>query len=150
MIYQIEKAVPELSPLLTQLAIDSNGYWNYRNVSEEEIRNLFFISEEMIEKGVFKVMKNGLEVIGFFGLVKEQQLHAFFLAPSYIGKGYGKLLWNEAIAEAKKQGWQQIEFESDPFAAPFYRKMGAVEIPEKVVTCPLNSLYQSPRFVFKL
>jgi GNAT superfamily N-acetyltransferase len=140
-----EQARPGEERMLEDFALQSNGYYKYRSVGEEEARKVFAISPEDLTKGVFLVAKTVNETVGFLGILQVEkegqitrELNALFVHPTHIGQGFGKLLFKRAMDEARKLGWSEIEWESDPFAADFYRKMGAVEIPEKARTCPLN------------
>lgn len=134
--------------LLSGLALDSNGHWGYRNATQRIVNQVLIVTPNTIKRDTMRVMKEGGEIIGFFGLRKNKcnELSFLFLKQNRIGKGYGKLLFHEAVRVAKEElGWHAMMWESDPFAAPFYRKMGAKEIGSNI--CPLNRSYQSPIFV---
>lgn len=101
-------------------------------------------------------MKIGPEIIGFYGLVCEQKedkrlniLSHFFLKPTYIGKGFGKILFKETIRAAKDElKWEGFTWESDPHAAWFYKKMGAKQIGDN--PCPLNHAFRAPVFIYTI
>lgn len=148
-------ATPEMSEELTQFAIDSNANYNYRNVSEEIIKSVFLTREEDILNGIVGLMQIEGETIGFYTLRnifdengrEINELEALFLRPDYIGKGYGRLLFDKAVMDAKNLlGWTYFQLESDPFAAKFYEKLGAVKI--KTNPCPLNSDYETTVFIY--
>lgn len=149
-----ETARPDQAPLLTKLSMDSNAHWGYRNAPPKIVDQVLTVTKEYFKNQTIRVMKENNEVIGFFCLRKQQssnskkinELSFFFLKPDRIGKGYGKILFQEAVRVAKEElGWQAMMWESDPFAAGFYRKMGATEIGSNI--CPLNQKYRSPLFV---
>ncbi|WP_052403175.1 GNAT family N-acetyltransferase [Legionella massiliensis] len=60
------------------------------------------------------------------------ELDLLFVDSHLIGKGYGRLLWNEVINIAKNQGWQIFRFISDsiPQIVGFYLHMGVKLIDE--------------------
>lgn len=145
---------------LTDLALKSNAYWGYRNISDEKAREILGVQSIDFdpELSSLRIMKEADKIIGFFGLRAsddQQELYHFFLSPQYIHKGYGRLLWNEAVRVAiNERQWKTLEFDSDPFAANFYEHMGAFQIGEK--PCPLHDesnpeiQLKTPRFKYIL
>jgi hypothetical protein len=53
---------------LTQLALDSNAIYHYRTASDQEAVKVFCVTEEHLKKGIIRLMMEGSDVIGFFGL----------------------------------------------------------------------------------
>lgn len=152
-----EPANLDQAEFLTELGLRANAVYNYRNVSDEEARFVFLVQEQHYKEGIIRIMKDDGEFIGFYGLAhwKEKDgkevniLSHFFLEPKFIGKGYGKILFLEAIRAAKEElKWEAFQWESDPHAAWFYQKMGAKRIGEN--PCPLNPQYKAPVFVYTL
>jgi len=152
-----EEASSDQAEFLTQLAMDSNATYGYRNVSDQEVLQVFLVKEEHFKKGLIRLMKKGSEIIGFYGLMnleeKEgKQVHTLshlFLKPKFIGKGYGRILFQEAMRTAREElQWEALLWESDPHAEWFYRKMGAKKVGEN--PCPLNPFYKSSVFVYIL
>lgn len=47
-----------------------------------------------------------------------------FLEPEATRRGYGRLMWNHAIAHAAASGFAELLIESDRFAEPFHVAMG--------------------------
>ena len=58
----------------------------------------------------------------------EADLLKLFVEPSALRSGTGKAPLAWAIDVAKKQGATRLTIESDPDAAPFYRRMGAYDV----------------------
>jgi len=151
-----ENASPAQAEFLTQLAMDSNNVYGYRSVSDEEAIKVFMVTPEHFEKGIIRLMKAGSDLIGFYGLFCEERegkklniLSHFFLKPEYIGKGFGRKLFQEAMRAASEDlKWKGILWESDPNAAWFYEKMGAKQVGEN--PCPLNPAYKAPVFIYTL
>lgn len=149
-----ENANKDQAHFLTQLALDSNAYYKYRTVSDQEAIKVFRVNDEHINNGIIRVMKNHSEIIGFYGLISEEKggktvniISHFFLKPDFIGKGYGKKLFQEMIRTASEElNWDGLMWESDPNAAWFYRKMGAKKIGE--IPCPLKPPGKAPVFIY--
>jgi GNAT superfamily N-acetyltransferase len=58
----------------------------------------------------------------------EADLLKLFVEPSALRSGTGKALLAWATEVAKKLGATRLTIESDPDAAPFYRRMGAYDV----------------------
>jgi GNAT superfamily N-acetyltransferase len=55
-----------------------------------------------------------------------------FVEPNYIGRGYGKALWQHAVFEAKSRGWSSLSFYADAYASEkFYKHQGCEVIGER-------------------
>lgn len=151
-----KEASLDQAEFLTQLAMDSNATYRYRTVSDEKAKEIFQISANNFKKGVVRIMLLGSEIIGFYGLKDEivngKVLHTLshlFLKPGFIGKGYGRTLFQEVIRVAKEElGWSQITWESDPNAEWFYKKMGAQKIADRPSN--FNPTYRAPIFTYLL
>lgn len=52
------------------------------------------------------------------------ELEKLFIEPDWIGRGIGKLLFNWSIGRARYLGAQTMIVTADPYAVPFYEKMG--------------------------
>jgi len=53
------------------------------------------------------------------------ELEYFWVAPEAQGKGVGRALWRHAMARAEALGARVMGVQADPFAQPFYERMGA-------------------------
>lgn len=78
------------------------------------------------------------QLIGIIGMrgptIKRDyaELDLLFLDSQFIGKGYGRLLWNEVINISQNQGFGVFRFISDniPQIIEFYKHMGAKRVGE--------------------
>lgn len=154
---KFEAARRNQAEFLTDLGLRANAIYQYRSVSELEARSIFLVNERHFNEGILRIMTLRDILIGFYGLIQWREhggkktniLSHFFLEPEYIGKGYGKMLFQEVLRAAKKElKWEAFQWESDPHAAGFYQKMGAKQIGEN--PCPLNPKYIAPVFVYVL
>ena len=150
-----EKATIEQAEYLTQLALDSHAHWGYRTCSDEVSRKVLGTKPEHFDLNQHYLAKEGDTVIGMFGLTKDRdengkevnELVHFFLQPKYIGKGYGRLLFEECVRRAKEElHWNSFELDSDWHAKEFYQKMGCVWIGESPSL--LHSDYIVPRLKY--
>lgn len=97
----------------------------------EACRNDLTISEKYISSNFVYVLEDEFRIIGFFSLILndgKSVLDDLFIHPKFIGKGYGRILWNGIIKIAKEMGINEFSIDADPHAEEFYRKMGAIRI----------------------
>jgi len=57
-------------------------------------------------------------------------LEYLFIEPRYIGKGYGRLLWDHLAENCKSFGIKEFKLVTSPQAKEFYIKMGAIPFGE--------------------
>jgi GNAT superfamily N-acetyltransferase len=90
--------------------------------------------------------------LGWFSLVPIADgllLDNFFVSPSHIGSGVGRLMWGEAVRRAEAAGVGRMTLEADPNAAGFYERMGArrtgsVRAPDTGRELPLYEMKLNP------
>lgn len=130
----------EEAELLHALTQRSTMYWGYEPAFLDWEPESIAVTPEFLEKAIasYALEEAGI-VTGYYtltGTLAHAHLDKLFVDAPYIGTGRGKLLWNHAIATAKWQGVQQLDFYADPNAAPFYRAMGAVWTGEEETSRP--------------
>ncbi|WP_346917557.1 GNAT family N-acetyltransferase [Clostridium sp.] len=119
--------------ILTNIAINSEAYWGYDEEYMESFKDTYGVSENYISNYPTFLIEDNQIIIGFYSFLMnagETELEYFFINPDYIGKGYGKLLWNHAIENANSLNIKEFEIVTSPEAIDFYIKMGAVKIGE--------------------
>lgn len=129
----IRRAKVGEASILTNIAINSEAYWGYDEEYMESFKNTYGVSENYISNYPTFLIEDNQIIVGFYSIlmnVGETELEHFFINPNYIGKGYGKLLWNHVIENAKNLNIKQLEIVTSPEAIDFYIKMGAVKIGE--------------------
>jgi ribosomal protein S18 acetylase RimI-like enzyme len=124
----IEKAHSHDVQPLTELCMRSKNYWNYGINQIEKWKEELTISAQFIDENqVYKLIVKE-ELIGFYAFQplrdKEIKLTHLFIAPAYIGKGYGKLLMSDFMQRIKKSTYEKITLDADPNAKEFYERMG--------------------------
>lgn len=115
--------------ILTDIAIKSEAYWGYDSDYMDKFKSIYNVSEEFIRSNPTVLIEEDNSIIGFYGLIckdNETSLEYFFIEPKYIGKGYGKLLWNYLVSDCKNLGIENFDIVTSPQAKEFYVKMGAI------------------------
>lgn len=120
--------------ILGDMTLEGVKYWGHdREFPEliEEFRLNNLPTVDYIHDSPVYVMEEHGRPIGYFGLIIKAEegyaeLEHLFLDTRYIGKGYGRRLWQQALVEARKSGCGRMRIVSDPGALGFYEAMGAV------------------------
>lgn len=91
------------------------------------------VTEVEIANGSVQVVETDGKLVGIVHVVAEKpdaSLEKLFVDPAYLRSGIGRTLYEWAIARARSVGASALMIASDPCAAPFYRKMGAMDAGE--------------------
>ncbi|ARC83771.1 acetyltransferase family protein [Clostridium argentinense CDC 2741] len=125
----IRRAKVDEYEMLTDIAIKSEAYWGYDSNYMDKFKSIYNVSEEFIKNNSTVLIEEDNSIVGFYGLIckdNEISLEYFFIEPKYIGKGYGKLLWNYLVSDCKNLGIKDFDIVTSPQAKEFYVKMGAI------------------------
>lgn len=147
----VRQALISDSGVLTDIAARSEAYWGYDSDFMEKFKSIYCITEEFISQNPTFILENCGRGIGFYSILKcdmETSLEYFYIDSDYIGKGYGKLLWNHMVSFCKEQGIAELYFVTSPQAKEFYVKMGAVPIGE--ADSLVTKGRKIPKLVYKL
>jgi GNAT superfamily N-acetyltransferase len=133
---RIRRARPEESRLLTELTVRSKAYWGYDHSFMDRARpDLEFQASKFLPDFHVYILEAEGKPLGYCSLISVDsntvELHDLFIEPRYIGKGYGKELWDYAVNLARSLGFSRLILTADPNAEPFYAHQGAVWIGEK-------------------
>jgi GNAT superfamily N-acetyltransferase len=132
---RIRPARPDEAELLTELMRRSKAHWGYDAAFMHLVQDQLKITSEQIENAVaVYVIEEDGRALGFYHLKDKDGicwLEDLFIDPEAIGKGCGKLLFDHALQMARKHGYVEMGWESDPNAESFYLKMGAERIGAK-------------------
>ena len=145
----IRSAKAEEYYILSDLVIESEAYWGYDADYMSKFKSIYNVSIEFINKNPTVIIEEDENIVGFYGLFAENSetsLEYFFIDPKYIGKGYGKLLWNYLVKDCKKLGIKEFSIVTSPQAKEFYVKMGA--IPSGEVESLLKKGRIIPRLIY--
>ena len=127
----VREARADEGPDLTGLAVRAKSHWEYDDEFLQSARASLTIDGETIRSSRIFVVERDGRPIGFYGLIgdpPEGRLEWMFLEPDAIGHGYGRWMWEDAMARAKDAGFTKLLIESDRFAEPFYLAMGATRV----------------------
>lgn len=122
----------EEAETLSDLAIISKGYWGYPQHLLDLWRKDLRIERDFIAGNIVRTIWLDSRLIGFFGLSisDESELEHFWLLPGCIGKGFGKIAFEEVKREFSERGIDSFYIVSDPNAEKFYIDRGAIRIGE--------------------
>ncbi len=120
----------DLAPL-SALCLRSKAVWGYDEAFIEACREELTFTEQDLAETVITLAERSGELAGVVQLEVSEgvaDLLKLYVEPTMIGGGLGRLLFDWAVAEAKRQGARSMTIEADPHAKPIYEKMGAVLI----------------------
>ena len=122
----IEPAHKADLPTIADLCLRSKAHWGYDAAFLEACRGELTPGPEALGPGFVVWRAGGIEAMAQVTAEGETaELEALFVAPAAIGKGLGRVLFHWALQFAVKLGARSMSVTSDPFAAPFYERMGA-------------------------
>ena len=122
--------IDELSGL-SDLCFRSKAIWGYDEEFMEACRGELSLEPRDLELTSIAVAEHGGKPIGVAQLKvvdDEADLLKLFVDPNALRSGTGKALLAWATDVARKLGATRLTIESDPDAAPFYRRMGAYDV----------------------
>ncbi|MEH6713209.1 MAG: GNAT family N-acetyltransferase [Paraglaciecola polaris] len=122
---------------ISALAMRSKAHWGYSPAFLKQCEaELSYSAEQIAHKDYHFVAAwlapdtNPSAPLGFYALQclssSQMELLALFICPSAISTGVGRVLLGHAIEFAKKQRATSLIVYSDPHAAGFYSRAGAV------------------------
>lgn len=132
----VRDARPDEAGLLSALALRSKALWPYSAQFIEACRDeLTYTAAQLAHpEMVFRVAAQGDVVAAFCALdlrpAGDGELLALFVDPEHVRRGLGERLWRDAVATARQRDVAALAIASDPYAEPFYAKMGARKIGE--------------------
>jgi GNAT superfamily N-acetyltransferase len=113
---------------LRRVAIDSKSHWGYPPQWLERFAALFELTSEQVESRPCYCIRDR-RILGWYSLKPSGMiaiLDDLWVAPSEIGRGLGRILFEHALERARELGALRMEWEADPNAVPFYKHMGGV------------------------
>lgn len=118
---------------LSELALVSKRHWGYDEAFMERCRPELIVQRHDVEAGRVFVSEDSLGRRQGFAVVLTDGADAvvldmLFVDPLFIGHGVGRALVDEAVARARRDGATVMRIESDPYAAGFYERVGAVQV----------------------
>lgn len=115
---------------LSALCLRSKAHWGYDADFMSACTEVLSVKPEDL-RHPNAVVREGTAFAGYARLELAEpnaELSKLFVCPDHMGKGVGTALITWAKAEARAQGVPFLHIESDPEAALFYERHGAVQI----------------------
>jgi GNAT superfamily N-acetyltransferase len=121
---------PDEAIALTELCLRSKAVWGYDEQFIEACRAELTITPEKMNSSHFQVAETGGRIVGVAQItLKERiaELSSLFVEPPRLRCGAGRQLFDWAKKTARSAGAAHLVIEADPYAAGFYRRMGAID-----------------------
>jgi GNAT superfamily N-acetyltransferase len=121
----LRKAKKEETKCLSEIAFKSEAFRGYDENYMKSFRSNYRVTEEFISNNPTYIIEDDEIILGFYSFVindRTASLEYFYIEPSSIGHGYGKLLWNHMINTCKKMGLEKVELVTSPQAEKFIPK----------------------------
>src|SRR4051794_38761870 len=124
----IRPALPSEAAALTALALAAKRHWGYPDAWMEAWREQLTFTPEYVTAHIVRCAEEADRLVGCYALERhgdQWRLEHLYLAPSSIGGGLGRRLFEHAVQTARSLGIAELLIESDPNAEGFYEHMGA-------------------------
>jgi len=126
-------ARPDETEAITELVLRSKRHWGYSDEFFEVMTPVMTFTREDLQRPAerVEVLTDGVRLLGVIRLQCRTELaylEDLWLDPSAMGRGLGRRLFERAAEIARGWGKGVLEFESDPFAEPFYLHLGAKRV----------------------
>jgi N-acetylglutamate synthase-like GNAT family acetyltransferase len=119
---------------LSELCVRSKAIWGYDETLMAMARPALEVRPEHIDAGNVWVATaaeggiTGIVALGPSDQPNTLDLDKLFVEPRRIRSGVGQMLLMHAVAEARRRGARRLTILSDPYAAAFYERNGAIRI----------------------
>ncbi|HTR86695.1 MAG TPA: GNAT family N-acetyltransferase [Reyranella sp.] len=125
----IRAARPGEAESLTALCLRSKAHWGYDSEFMRLCVPSLTMPEESIAEGrVLVATDDSGKTIGTVSVGRDgcdAELALMFVEPTAMGGGTGRVLFEAAVALARRLGYRRMTILADVNAAPFYERMGA-------------------------
>ena len=136
----IQKATPADTAAMTQLIKAAKAHWGYPAEWLALWQDELTITPQKLAERDFFLGKDADELVFVYSLSqldeKRYELEDCWVAPEHIGHGYGRILFDDIKKRLGGLGSAHLKIISDPNAAGFYRKMGAIQVGEEPTQIP--------------
>lgn len=118
-------------PGLSALCLRSKAHWGYDAAFMAACVPVLRMTPAGLTQGRCVMAEEGTTPLGVAKVVRDGadcDLDKLFIDPPAMGRGIGALLYRWCVAQAREIGARRLLIEADPGAAPFYMRMGAIQI----------------------
>lgn len=120
---------------INHLMLMSKAFWGYDDKFLDRFMDIIGIKENYLRNNTIKLVYLNNQFIGFYNFIIHKdgsfELDNFFLHSDFIGKGFGRKMWEHCCNDARQLGINEFIVWSDPHAENFYIKMGCQKIGER-------------------
>jgi GNAT superfamily N-acetyltransferase len=112
---------------LREIAIAAKGHWGYPRDRVVEWASKGDFSAETLRRLEIWVAEQGCDIAGWASLVPGDEvawLEDLWVDPGWMRQGVGSALFAAVADEARRRGAVRLEWEAEPNALGFYRRMG--------------------------
>lgn len=117
-------------PALSELCMRSKAVWGYDAAFMEACRGELSFDPRDLASSLIAVAARGGSVVGIAQVRMSgdgADLVKLFVEPAAMRGGVGQALFAWAADAARASGAARMTIEADPGAAPFYRRLGALD-----------------------
>lgn len=132
---EVVRAKPDDAQTLTRISFAAKRHWGYPERWLEGWKDALAITPEFIRDNEVCMAMSGGDPVGFYALVGSGdmlELEHLWIGPDHIDEGFGRTLFEHAVARAASMGASRLNIEADPNAEGFYLRMGARRTGENV------------------
>ena len=116
---------------LSELCLRSKAVWGYNEEFLEACRSELSLDQRDLQLTSIAVAEHCGKLVGVAQVKvmgNQADLLKLFVEPCTLRHGVGRTLLAWAIDVAREKGATRLIIDSDPGAAPFYRRMGAYDV----------------------
>jgi GNAT superfamily N-acetyltransferase len=132
--FVIRPAQPEEATRLTEVAMRSKASWGYHEPFIEAARDGPHVQGRGLRPLAdlrARRWRCGRRPLPTERRAPDGFLTDLWLEPEFQGRGFGRLLWEHALASAAALGYRSLVLEADPNAEGSYAAMGATRIGDR-------------------
>ncbi|HSI98862.1 MAG TPA: GNAT family N-acetyltransferase, partial [Patescibacteria group bacterium] len=123
----IRRARPDEIEVVRRLIVESMGHWDRGPAYLAEAAELMSLDAGDLERDEAFVVTIGPEIVGFSRVSlsgPSAEIEELHVRPGWIGKGFGRALFEHAAQAAAQRGAVVLRWSTDPYALGFYERMG--------------------------
>ncbi len=133
----VRPAQADEADALTDISMRSKAHWGYDDAFMAQCVESLRVDIPEIEAGRVIVAEGPEGLLGVMGWAPleagrpdepDWEISHLFVDPSAMGRGVGRLLFEEGIVRIRTLGCNVLEILSDPEAKAFYERMGATPV----------------------
>lgn len=128
---QLRPARAHEADALRALAHRSKAHWPYDAAFLARVAPMLMLTAADVARDEVHVLELDGVVAGWHRVTLHDdhaELEDLWVDPAYIGAGWGRTLFEHAAGVARAHGAPALEWDAEPYAQPFYERMGGVEV----------------------